>query len=149
MNQRVYKANSTTPRTTQQTQRHYANQIYIERERERGREGGREGGGGGGGGGGGESPTPAASVVSAPTTATTVTSSHNPSRKASLILPTTSEGWEQVDYFFQTSLVPAALLASSPQEMNVKESIPTSPPHMAPRPLLGHGPRSDHSTTDL
>ena len=60
-------------------------------------------------------PAPAAS---APTTATTVTSSHNPSRKASLILPTTSEDWEQADYFFQTTLVPAALLASSPQEMN-------------------------------
>ena len=55
-------------------------------------------------------------VVSALTTATINTSSPLP--KANFSLPTTAEGWEKADSFFKTSLVPAAIAASSPQMMN-------------------------------
>ena len=62
----------------------------------------------------------ASTALAAPaTTATTNTSSHyEPLRKADLSLPSSEEGWRQADHFFQTSLVPAALAASSPREMN-------------------------------
>ena len=60
-----------------------------------------------------------APAVSTLTTITTNTSHHNiPLMKASLSLPTTAEGWEQADSYFQTSLVPAALAVTSPQEMS-------------------------------
>ena len=53
------------------------------------------------------------------TTSTTHTASHQGLEiKATLILPTSSEEWEQANSFFETNLVPAALAATSPEEMS-------------------------------
>ena len=63
----------------------------------------------------------AAAAPNAPTqtTSTTHTASHQGLEiKATLILPTSSEEWEQANTFFETNLVPAALAATSPEEMS-------------------------------
>ena len=64
------------------------------------------------------SDAPALTTTTTNTSPTINTSPYpDPQTKASLHLPTTAEGWETANSYFNTSLVPAVLGVHSPEEM--------------------------------